>query len=120
MPEFLVETYTARDAVNITTLAADIALAAAQVSEQGAPVRILHTIFVPEDETCFCLFESSSAGAVREAMTRARLRSERITLAVSVRPPETGRGAAISTDSKTRPPGNHPMRRSLMPPRNRS
>ena len=84
MPEFLVETYAARDAVNITTLAADIALAAAQVSEQGAPVRILHTIFVPEDETCFYLYQAPSADAVLEAMTRARLQPERITQATSI------------------------------------
>lgn len=92
MPEFLVETYAARDASNIITVGAgDIAAAADQVSEQGAQVRLLHAIFVPEDETCFYLFESSSAGAVREAMTHARLRPERITRAVLVRPPELGR-----------------------------
>lgn len=91
MPEFLVETYAARDASNIITVGAgDIAAAADQVSEQGAQVRLLHAIFVPEDETCFYLFESSSAGAVREAMTHARLRPERITRAVLVRPPEAG------------------------------
>jgi hypothetical protein len=40
-------------------------------------------IYVPEDDIAFYLFEGSSADAVRDAMTRAGLRPDRITEAVS-------------------------------------
>ncbi len=89
MPEFLAETYAPRDAVGTAAPCADdIALAAGEVSRPGAPVRFLGAVVVPEDETCFCLYQAPSAGAVREAMTRAELRPERITQAVSIRPPQ--------------------------------
>jgi hypothetical protein len=89
MPEFLAETYAPRDAPDIPERrAGEAALAADQVSEEGAQVSLLRAIFVPEDETCFYLYQSSSADAVREAVTRACLRPERITQAVSIRPPQ--------------------------------
>jgi hypothetical protein len=40
-------------------------------------------IFVPEDDIAFYLFQAPSAAAARDAMTRARLQSDRITEAVS-------------------------------------
>jgi len=49
-------------------------------------IRFLCAIFVPEDETSFYLYQSPSADAVRDAATRARLRFERITQAVSITP----------------------------------
>jgi hypothetical protein len=49
-------------------------------------VRLLCATFLLEEEICFYLYESASIDAVREAVTRARLRFERITEAVSVRP----------------------------------
>ena len=55
-----------------------------QVSEETAPVRFLGAIEVPEDETCFYLYQAPSADAVLEAMTRARLQPERITQATSI------------------------------------
>jgi Nickel responsive protein SCO4226-like len=89
MPEFLAETYAPRDAPGDTTPhAADIVLAAGQASEHRAPVRFLGAILVPDEETCFWLYQAPSADAVRAAMTRARLRPERITPAVPIRPPE--------------------------------
>jgi hypothetical protein len=45
---------------------------------------LLSAIFVPADEIAFYLFESSSADAVRDAMTRAGLRFHRITEATSI------------------------------------
>jgi hypothetical protein len=82
MPEFLAETYAPGTAA---LRADDLALAAEQVSRPGAPVRFLGAVVVPEEETCFCLYEAPSAGAVRAAMTRARLQPERITQAVTIR-----------------------------------
>lgn len=40
---------------------------------EGVPVRFLRSIFVPEDETCFCLFQAPSSEEVREAAHRAAL-----------------------------------------------
>ena len=80
MFEFLVETY----APDVAALRAeDAALAAEQVRQEGAQIRFLRAIFVPEDEISFYLFQASSADAVRLAMTRAGVRPDRITKAVS-------------------------------------
>ena len=68
--------------------AAGVALAAGQTSQDGGPVRLLGAVVVPEEETCFWLYQAPSAGAVRAAMTRAGLRPEWITQAVSIRPPD--------------------------------
>lgn len=43
----------------------------------------MRSIFVPEDETCFYLFEAVSEGAVRKTAEGAALRFERITKAVA-------------------------------------
>jgi hypothetical protein len=84
MSEFLVEIYTSREAAELAlTHVEDVSRAADQVSENGTGVRLLRAILVPEEETCFYLYQSSSVDAVREAATRAGLRFERITEAVS-------------------------------------
>jgi hypothetical protein len=88
MPEFLAETYTPCDMPGTAAPhAGDIALAAEQVSRPEALVRFLRAIAVPDEEACLYLFQAP--GAFCKAMTRARLRPERITRAVSVRPPNT-------------------------------
>ena len=52
MPQFLIETYIPRDAPDVAALrAGDAALAAEQARQEGAQIRFLHAIFVPEDET---------------------------------------------------------------------
>jgi hypothetical protein len=50
--------------------------AADQVNSAETPVRFLRSIFVPDDEVCFQLFEGSPA-AVADAVDRARVESER-------------------------------------------
>lgn len=50
------------------------------------PVRLLHAVFVPDDETCLYVFEATSAEAVLEATDRIGLRFERLTEAVSAWP----------------------------------
>jgi len=88
MAEFLVETYAPRETPNAGVLRIDeVARAAAEVTKPGAEVRLLRAIFLPADETCFYLYQSSSADAVREAAARARLPLERITEAVSITAP---------------------------------
>lgn len=59
--------------------AAEAALATDQVSRPGVPVRFLGAVAVPQEETCFWLYQAPSASAVRAAMTSARLRPDRIT-----------------------------------------
>jgi hypothetical protein len=82
MPEFLLELYVARsDADGVERAVADASLAAEALTREGTPVRCLSSIFVPEDETCFLLYEADSADIVREAAGRAALPFERITAA---------------------------------------
>ena len=84
MPQFLAETYAPRDAADVVALRGKVALAPEQVNQETAPVCLLGAIVVPEDETCFFLYQAPSADAVHEAMTRAGRPPERITQAVSI------------------------------------
>jgi len=70
MPEFLAETYTpcgAPGASAAAPSAGDLARAAAQASQPGAPAWFLGAIAVPGEETCFWLYQAPSADAVRAA-----------------------------------------------------
>jgi uncharacterized protein DUF4242 len=48
----------------------------------GGGVRFLRSIFVPEDDTCFLLYEGPSAESVRAAAQRARLGVQRVEAAL--------------------------------------
>jgi hypothetical protein len=79
MPEFLLELYVSREAGASARLDAERArIAADELTRTGTPVRCVRSIFVPDDETCFLLFEADSIGAVREAAGRAGLPFDRI------------------------------------------
>jgi hypothetical protein len=79
MPEFLIEQYVSRaDTAAVERDAVRAREAAEELSRTGTPVRYLRSIFVPEDETCFLLYEADSASAVREAALRARLPVDRV------------------------------------------
>lgn len=79
---FIAEAYTpAATAVGELELRAR--LAAEELSREGTPIRYLHSLFVPADETCFHLFEARSAAAVAEASTRAALEAHRIVRATA-------------------------------------
>jgi hypothetical protein len=65
-------------------VAARVRAAAEQLSGEGTPVRFLRSIFVPEDGSCFFLYEGPSADAVGEAGRRAALAVERVVEAVHV------------------------------------
>jgi len=100
MAEFLIETYASRETANaVATQVQEITRAAEQVSEQGTEVRFLLAIFVPEEESCFYLYQSPSADAVREAATRARLPSHSITKAISIGAHRTPAAVANGPDS---------------------
>ena len=62
--------------------------AAAGMTAAGVPVRHLSTIYVPSDESCFCLFDAPSADALQEVQERAGIGFERIVEAVQMPPME--------------------------------
>ena len=79
MTEFLLELYvskTNRAAAAVT--AERLGRAAAELTLEGKPVRLIRSIFVPEDETCFLLVEAATTENVRETARRAALRIERV------------------------------------------
>jgi hypothetical protein len=84
MSEFVVETYACDEAAARLT---DISRAAEASSDPE--VHLLGAIFLPDEETCFYLFDAPSADAVRAAVTRARLPFERISAAISINPAAT-------------------------------
>jgi hypothetical protein len=74
VPEFVVELYISRTDAGMVGHGADRARRAAEeLSRQGTPVRYLRSIHIPEDETCFLLYQAASADAVRTAAGRAGL-----------------------------------------------
>lgn len=79
MAEFLVESYVSRrDSSSVERGAERSRAAAEELTRAGTPVRYLRSFFVPEDETCFFVYEAVSADAVRTAATRAALTFERV------------------------------------------
>jgi Nickel responsive protein SCO4226-like len=82
--EFLIELYISRtDSAAVERSAEKARLAAEELTREGTPVRWLRSIFVPEDETCFFLYEAASAEAVREGARRAAIPFERVAEAVT-------------------------------------
>jgi hypothetical protein len=79
MAEFLVEVYLA----DHSTARAARRAAQATDAPAGASARCLRSIVVPEDETCFLLYEAPSAEAVLEAVRRAGLQPEHVSAAQS-------------------------------------
>ena len=85
MAEFLLEVYAARTDARAVDAAARRARAAADsLASEGPYVRYVRSIFVPEDETCFYVYEADSMGAVREVARRAGLSIDRVVEARSV------------------------------------
>jgi Protein of unknown function (DUF4242) len=88
--EFLLEFYVARTHNGVVEHGAERArIAANQLTRDGTPIRFVRSIFVPEDETCFYLYEAETVEAVREAARRAALPLERIVEAISDSPGAT-------------------------------
>lgn len=79
MGQFLVETYLpAARAERLDEAQAQVTGAAEQLSRSGRPVRYLRSIVVPEDETCFWLFESRSQEDLAEVLALAQIDAERV------------------------------------------
>jgi hypothetical protein len=83
--QYLVELYLPRrDEAALADAARRARVASEQVTNEGKHVRYLRTIFVPQDEICFHLYEAQAADVVGEASLRAQIEYERIVRAVSV------------------------------------
>ncbi len=64
---------------DIGELAARCRAACEAVSKDGAFVRLLRSVFVPEDGSCLLVVEAMSAEALRRAMGRSGLASVHVT-----------------------------------------
>ncbi len=85
MTEFLVECFvSATDMTAVADGSEGARRAAEALTREGIEVRFLRSIFVPEDETCFYLYEAGSAQAVHEAAIRAGLAFDRVAEAVAM------------------------------------
>jgi hypothetical protein len=82
MPHFVVEEYAAglgrRDLDEVIERAKR---AAAEMSAEHVLVRLVESLFVPEDEICLHLFEAPSRQAATEAADRAGISTDRVLLA---------------------------------------
>jgi hypothetical protein len=80
---YLVEAYVPRSrAVDARAAGKRARVAAAELSREGTSVRYVHTTFLPEDETCFHLFEAATVAMVEEVSLRAGLGHTRIVPAI--------------------------------------
>ncbi len=104
MPSYLVEVYLPRARAHEAGATGGRARAAAEeLAREGTPIRYIRTTFLPDDETCFHLFEAASAEVVAEASRRADLGPARVVAAIEESQPghSHGRtsGARLATSS---------------------
>lgn len=84
MAQFLLELYVSRtDAAAVEKGARRAQRAADEMKREGTPVSYLRSIYAPEEETCFYLYEAASVEAVQEVARRAALPAERVIEVVS-------------------------------------
>jgi hypothetical protein len=96
---FLVELYVSRSDHAVVEQGAERArLAAEELSREGTPVRYMRSIFVPEDETCFLLYEAVRAQDVEEAARRAAVPFERVAEVVTESKGSTGSVVGVKGD----------------------
>ena len=88
MPSYLVEVYLPRSRAHEARVTGRRARTAAeQLAREGVPIRYVRTTYLPDDETCFHLFEAPTAAAVEEASRRAALARVRIVQAIETSRP---------------------------------
>jgi hypothetical protein len=68
----------------LDAVAAQARLAAGELSRSGRPVQFLRSVYVPEDGSCFFLYEGRSAADVRSAAERIGMAVERVVETVRV------------------------------------
>ena len=85
MPRYLVEAYVPRSRAQEARAAGQKARAAAQeLMLEGTRVHYVRTTFLPDDETCFHVFDAGSEDTVGEACRRAGISSARIARAMEL------------------------------------
>jgi ubiquinone/menaquinone biosynthesis C-methylase UbiE len=98
MAEYLVELYVSQGDRAVAQHHVAVAeRAGADLTREGRAVRYLQSFFVPEDETCFLLYEADSVDLVTEAVGRAGLRLEHVSAATT-----SVAGAQESPDGTTK------------------
>lgn len=84
MGRYLAELYLPKGAASeVASATARARAAAGRADDKDTPVRCLRSIFVPEDETWFLLYDGPTAAAVRRAVDRAGLTCARMVEAVA-------------------------------------
>lgn len=75
---------------------------AAEIEAEGSPVRFLRSVYVPEDDTCFFLFEAGSPVLVDEVGRRAEVGLRRVAEPLSALGPaaDTGVERSVLTESR--------------------
>ena len=88
---FLVERYVpAIAAKELSTSVARLAEICSGSEYSGSGVQYLQSAYLPEEDTCFCLFLGPSSDAVRRLNAFARFEIDRITDAVLLFSPKDG------------------------------
>ncbi len=89
MPGYLVETYLARNQAGERAAREGRARSAVEeLTQEGTRVCFEHSIYVPEDELCFFVFDAASGREAALAAQRAGLEPIRVVEAVSSRKEE--------------------------------
>ena len=79
MPSFLVETFLPRRAAaGRPEHESRARLAAAELTQEGTSVSFDRSIYVPEDEMCFYVFDAPSGADAARTAERARLEALRV------------------------------------------
>lgn len=83
MAEYLVELYVPRTSAPVVASDVRRLLGGEELTREATAVRCVRSIFVPDDETWFLLYEATSADDVRAAARSVDLPVERIVEAVA-------------------------------------
>jgi hypothetical protein len=78
MATYLAEVYAPMADGGLPRAIARARVAAAAMSREGTPIRHVRALHIPEDETCFHVFEGPTPEAVRETGRRAGLAVARV------------------------------------------
>jgi hypothetical protein len=86
---YLLEAYVSKSVADGPSGIAGRAVSAAdEMRREGTAVRYLRSIFVPQDETCFHIFEASCEADVRDAAARAGIHAERVLETTTLEAPD--------------------------------
>jgi Nickel responsive protein SCO4226-like len=103
MPRYMVERYLPGiTAAELDDVSRRLAAASRELAAGGIDVKYFGLTFVPEEESCFCRFESASAGDVHRACRRAGVPFARIVETHDV-PTDAGTSTALVQGSYDEP-----------------